>query len=154
MSIGGLSLRTGNPEDLDELWEIEKVCYGSVNALSRISLRQYMDLSGPGFALAETPSQVVGFAIGAVALGGDDHTGWLLDVAILPGFQGRGVGSMVCRHVLDRLTRFGVRVVRATVSPDNERSFRMLKSLGFVVVEEVLDYFGPGKRRIVVELRS
>ena len=132
---------------------IEQTCYGSAHALQRLALTQYFDLCGPAFALAELSSEVVAFAVGGIALGNDPRVGWLLDAAVLPGFQGRGVGQAVCRHVLDRLVSFGIRTVRATVAPDNERSFNLLGRLGFCVFDDIAEYFGPGKRRLLMEWR-
>ena len=154
MSIPGLSIRGCRSADIDDVCRIERTCFGDDHALPRIALTQYFDLFGPAFALAEISSEVVGFAVGGIALDDDPRLGWLLDAAVLPSFQGRGVGQTVCRHILERLVTFGIRTARATVAHDNERSVRLLRSLGFYAAGDIAGYFGPGLRRLVMEWRS
>lgn len=150
MSTPALSIRGCHRADLDVVCGIEQVCYGA-HALERIALTQYFDLYEPAFALAETSSEIVGFAVGGIALGSDCSIGWLLDVAVLPSFQGIGVGQAVCRRVLDRLTGFGIRTVRATVAPGNQPSLKLLGKLGFRALGDIAGYFGPGQSRLLME---
>jgi len=131
--------------------KIEQICYGTEHALHRIALTQYFDLCEPAFALAEVSSELVGFAVGGMALQKDFSEGWLLDIAVLPNFRRRGVGEAVCRRVIERLTGFGIRTVRATVAPDNQRSLSLLTRLGFHKSGDIPEYFGPGERRLVME---
>jgi len=153
VSTPGFSIRGCRPADLDEVCRIEQTCYGSAHALQRIALTQYFDLCGPAFALAEISSQVVGFAVGGIAVDNDCRIGWLLDVAVLPSFQGRGVGQAVCRYVRERLVNLGIRTVRATIAPGNEQSLKLLGNLEFSVLDDIAEYFGPGQRRLLMEWR-
>jgi len=153
ISTQGLSIRDCRFADLDDVCLIEQTCYGSAQALQRVALTQYFDLYGPTFALAEVSSETVGFGVGGIALGNECRIGWLLDVAVLPNFQGHGVGQAVCRHLLDSLVKFGIRTVRATVAPDNERSVRLLRRLEFFVRDDIDEYFGLRQRRLLMEWR-
>jgi ribosomal protein S18 acetylase RimI-like enzyme len=147
----GLALRDCRRSDLDSVCKIEQICYGREHALPQIALTQYFDLFEPAFTLAELSSELVGFAVGGIALHKDFCQGWLLDIAVLPNFRGQGVGEAVCRRVLDRLTSFGIRSVHATVAPDNRRSFNLLTRLGFQKSGDVAEYFGPRERRLLME---
>jgi ribosomal protein S18 acetylase RimI-like enzyme len=147
----GLELRDCRRSDLEGVCKIEQICYGSEHALPRIALTQYFDLFEPAFTLAEASSELVGFAVGGIALHTDFCQGWLLDIAVLPNFQGQGVGEAVCRRVLDQLTSLGIRSVHATVAPDNRRSLKLLTRLGFQKSGDVAEYFGPGERRLLME---
>lgn len=149
----GLSIRGCRQADLDDVCRIEQTCYGSAHALQRIALTQYYDLCGPAFALAEISSEVVGFVVGGIAVDNDCRIGWLLDAAVLPTFQGRGVGQALCRHMLDRLVNLGIPTVRATVAPSNEHSLKLLRKLEFCVLDDIAEYFGPGQRRLLMEWR-
>jgi len=146
-----LAIRDCHRADLDRVCQIEQTCFGSEHSLHRIALTQYFDLCEPAFAIAEVSSGLVGFAVGGMALHQECRDGWLLDVAVLPDFQGHGVGRAVCQRVLDRLASFGIRRVLATVAPDNQRSFKLLTKLGFHKNSDIADYFGPGERRLLME---
>ena len=150
-------LRACRESDLPSIRTIEEACFGPADALPFIVLRQYLDLCGSAFVVADLAggtlgNGLAGFAIGGVAV--DDRAlGWILNVSVAPAFQGRGLGSGLCRHVLEVLSGKGGRVVRATVAPRNHRSISMLRSLGFSVIADKPDYFGPGERRSLVEMR-
>jgi ribosomal-protein-alanine N-acetyltransferase len=146
-----LRIRECHYADLDSVAQIEDACYGVTNALSRMSLTQYLDLLGSTFVVSELSNTVVGFAVGGVAYSVDLELGWLLDVAVLPGFQGHRIGPKLCEHVLVALSKFGVQRIHATVAPENERSLRMLRSLEFYIIDDVTDYFGRGQRRLLME---
>lgn len=153
MSTFGVLIRDCRRGDLEPVCRIERDCHGISQALSRVALTQYFDLYAPAFVLAEASSEPVGFAIGGTSLDNDCRVGWILDVAVLPQFQGQGVGHALCQFVLERLAGFGVRTIYATVSPNNERSIKLLRKLGFLDVDEAPDYFGPGEARLVMERR-
>ncbi len=55
----------------------------------------------------------------------------ILNVAVLPGFQGRGLGRILMRHLLSNLPD-GVVGVTLEVRVGNTRAIRLYESLGFV----------------------
>lgn len=63
----------------------------------------------------------------------DDDALRLLDVMLLPAYQGRGVGTVLLRGLQDQAARGGVPVL-LTVSAANDRAFALYLRLGFVVV--------------------
>lgn len=139
--------------DLEAVYGIEKACYGD-DALDRIALTQYLDLFAQVYLVAEQAEEIVGFVIAGATLGDAPRLGWILDVAVRPSHQGRGIAPAMCRRAMDELERREIRTVRATVAPQNERSLRTFARLGFHVVEAVEDYFGPDEKRLVVEWTS
>jgi len=132
---------------------IEKTCHGEINNLSIISLIQYLELFGPAFVVTEFNSEPVGFAIGGVQLDDTKTTGWLLDIAVLPDFQKKGLGEKLCLEVIQKLNYFNINIIRATVSPDNDASLAMLRKANFEPVGEDLNYFGPGQRRLIMQCK-
>jgi len=148
-----LEIRACRRTDLDNVCKIEEICHGSAEAMRRVAFTQYFDLFAPAFILAETSSQAIGFAVGGMALGDQVCLAWLLDVATLPAFQGRGAGYAMSQRVLDRLIKAGAARIQATVAPGNDRSLKMLTRLGFHNIDDIPDYFGCGQRRFLMELR-
>jgi ribosomal protein S18 acetylase RimI-like enzyme len=153
MNSFDLGIRDCRRSDLDNICKIEEICHGSAEAIRRVAFTQYFDLFAPAFVLAETSSQAIGFAVGGLALGDHVRLAWLLDVAILPAFQGCGAGYTISRRVLDRLIKGGAARIQATVAPGNDRSLKMLTRLGFHTIDDIPEYFGSGQRRFLMELR-
>jgi GNAT superfamily N-acetyltransferase len=107
--------------------------------------------------VVEQGSEVIGFLLGflvphapqvAVTQGDLSRIGYVHLVGIHPEYRRRGVG----RLLYDRFTEDcrAVRCVRmkAITTPGNEGSIRFHVALGWNV-QEVDDYAGPGRRRIV-----
>jgi ribosomal-protein-alanine N-acetyltransferase len=136
--------------DLQAVRAIEEACYGVADAFPLIALTQFLELCGGGFVVCEIESLLAGFAIAGTALE-DRELGWVLNVAVAPGFQGRRIGPALCENLLSVHSRKGVRRVRATVAPDNARSLKMLQGLGFVMIDNLPDYFGSGQSRLLME---
>jgi len=153
------SIRICRRDDLDAVHTIEKACYGN-SAIDRIALTQHLDLFAPGFLVAvhtgdaELEEEIVGFVIAGATLTDAPRLGWILDVAVRPSHQGRGIAPAMCRKAIEELERREIRTVRATVAPQNERSLRTFARLGFRVVEAVEEYFGPDEKRLVLEWTS
>lgn len=152
-----MRLRACDESDLPSVHAIEEACFGPAGALPFLVLRQYLDLCGTGFVICDSGDDVAGNALAGFAIAGtalDDHAlGWILNVSVAPAFQGRGIGPSLCRRVLSVLSEKGARCVRATVRPENDRSRSMLRRLGFTVVADIPNYFGPSERRLLVEMQ-
>ena len=146
-----VNVRGCRASDLKSVYEIEKTCHGTTGALPILALTQYKDLFGSGFLVGESASQIIGFAIGGIALGEGAKLAWVLDVAVLPSFEGRHVASTLCEHLLTVLESCEVLTVRATVAPENVRSLKLFRRLGFSVIDDIPDYFGPRERRLLLE---
>jgi ribosomal-protein-alanine N-acetyltransferase len=63
------------------------------------------------------------------------------NVAIRPQFRGRGVGTMLMRHVLSEGRRLGATRATLEVRASNERAIRMYERLGFHVAATRPNYY-------------
>ena len=144
-------IRNCKRSDIETIVHIEKTCHGEINNLSIISLVQYLEMFGPAFIVVELNSEPIGFAIGGILLDDNNTTGWLLDIAVLPSFQHKGLGEKLCLEVVQRLNQYNINKIRATVSPDNKASLATLRKANFEPVGEDLNYFGPGQRRLIMQ---
>jgi ribosomal-protein-alanine N-acetyltransferase len=151
MSATNVIIRDCIAADLDWICQIELKCHGVDGAITRVGMTQYFDLFASLFIVAEMESAVVGFAVGGIVASTEKRHGWLLDIAVLPHLQGKGIGFEMCKQVVDRLVKFGYGQIRATVAPDNAQSLKLLNRLGFVEVEDVANYFGRNQRRLVMD---
>jgi GNAT superfamily N-acetyltransferase len=121
----------------------------------------FYELGGAALVVEEG-SLMIGFLLGFVVTGtsaarppqadGDARCGYVHLVGIHPDFRRRGVG----RLLYDRFTRdcmnAGCVGLKAITTPGHEGSIRFHVALGWDV-QEVDDYAGPGRRRIVFTKR-
>lgn len=76
---------------------------------------------------------------GRLWVGTDDTQIRLLDIALLPEFQNRGVGAILLRELIDEAKR-AQKPLRHMVFMLNENAHRLYERLGFVEIEDVGGY--------------
>ncbi len=76
---------------------------------------------------------------GRIWIGSDDKQIRLLDIAILPGFQNRGAGTLLLRWLIDEAKAAG-KPLRHMVFVLNNDAHRFYERLGFVIIEDLGAY--------------
>lgn len=76
---------------------------------------------------------------GRIWVGSDDEQIRLLDIALLPEFQNRGVGTALLRRLMDQAAKTG-KALRHMVFVLNDDADRLYKKLGFTVIEDLGAY--------------
>src|ERR1044071_4772426 len=82
---------------------------------------------------------VDGSPAGRIWVGTDDEQIRLLDIALLPEFQNRGIGTALLRRLIDQATQAG-KALRHMVFVLNNNADRFYERLGFVVIEDLGAY--------------
>lgn len=82
---------------------------------------------------------VDGVAAGRIWVGQDEKQIRLLDIALLPEFQNRGVGTYLLRQLMAEATQ-SHKVLRHMVFMLNDNAFRFYERLGFVTIEDLGGY--------------
>jgi ribosomal protein S18 acetylase RimI-like enzyme len=82
---------------------------------------------------------VDGVPAGRIWVGADDTQIRLLDIAVIPEFQNRGVGAHLLRQLMDEATRDN-KPLRHMVFVLNQDAFRFYERLGFKTIEDVGGY--------------
>jgi ribosomal protein S18 acetylase RimI-like enzyme len=136
--------------DWQQLVDIEREVFGA-DGYSPYFLRMVPELFGPVSWLAEQGTAAIGAALGAVSLA-EPAVGWILSLAVRPGFAGRGLGEALSRRCIASLAAHGVRQVRLTVAPENGVARRLYARLGFVEAALEADFFGAGVDRLLLRL--
>jgi ribosomal protein S18 acetylase RimI-like enzyme len=146
---GVVTLKPATPEDYDELVRI----YASTRADELAQVTWWDDAQKLAFCRQQYDAQkseyderlpgsqydlilLDGRAAGRFWLSRDGEEMRLLDLALLPWAQGRGVGTALVRSVIDEGRAAGRRI-RHTVFVLNEGARRLYERLGFVVFETV-----------------
>ena len=146
------SLRPCHRDDLPALAGIEASCFPGEPVLPLITFVQYFELFAPFFAIAENEEKrIIAFGI-AAPVADDPKTAWWLDCCVLPEYQSKGIAKRIGEWLIQKLRKQGCEFLKATVSPKNIPSQKLLTRLGFKTTDRIPDYFGPGEDRLVVEL--
>jgi ribosomal-protein-alanine N-acetyltransferase len=141
-----LKIRPVRQSDLSFVHVIDQAAFGAI-ANDFVTIRQMYDIATDCFFVGEADSQIVGYAVGCVKFASD--SGWLLDVAVLPGKHGLGYGSSLAKVVIETLASAGVSTVRLVVQPQNG-AVRLYEKLGFTEESRDADYYGTGERIVMI----
>jgi GNAT superfamily N-acetyltransferase len=104
--------------------------------------------------VVEQGSDMIGFLLGFPTAAPDGksgesaRTGYVHLVGIHPDYRRRGVGRLLYDRFANDSREAGCVRLKAITTPGNEGSIRFHLALGWNV-QEVDDYAGPGRRRIV-----
>ncbi len=88
---------------------------------------------GASFLALDGRGLPCGFIIGSRISAG---AGMIPQVAMLPSFQGQGLGNALMRHALFAFKALGYRTVSLTVTKKNRRAFEWYQRLGFKLRKE------------------
>jgi ribosomal protein S18 acetylase RimI-like enzyme len=97
--------------------------------------------------VVDDADDVVGFLLGFVA-DEAERTGYVHLVGIHPAHRRKGVARTLYQEFVRDCARGGCTRMKAITTPGNEPSRRFHVALGWKV-EELDDYAGPGRRRMV-----
>jgi len=76
------------------------------------------------------------YHLGILNIGQMDHWSPEIGYALYPGYWGKGYGKEAVKQALDYLKCQGKDYCHTTVLETNERSLRLLKSLGFEITDK------------------
>ena len=142
-------VRSATSTDIPELARLDAHTFGS-SAYSLSTVRQLLDVFGGLVVLSQDADGVPrGYAFGALAAGAE--TSWILALGVERSHRRQGFGRATADALLGRVGALGAERVRLTCAPEARASRAFWTSLGFVEVEHVADYLGPGRDRLVLE---
>jgi ribosomal-protein-alanine N-acetyltransferase len=141
-SLQALDIRPVRPGDLARVAAIEASCYSM--PWSSDAFRSLLHRSHVRFLVAETrgegvpaPPLVVGYGI-FLAAGGEAE---LVNLAVEPGFQGRGFGAALLERIIGEANEAGLRSVFLEVRDSNESAIRLYSSRGFCQISTRKRYY-------------
>lgn len=97
--------------------------------------------------VAEQDGAVIGFLFGAMVPGAV-ATGYIHMVGIHPDHRRRGVGHELYARFTERCQAAGMKRIKAIAARGHEGPLRFHAAQGFEA-EEISDYAGPGRARVV-----
>lgn len=135
----GLTLRTVKPEDLKDVYRIERLSFKQPFPPSYLETLAY--LSPKTFIIAIVDERIVGYSA-SVLKGQEGH---VLSIAVHPDYRGLGIGENLLRENIKRLKELGARRVVLEVGVSNMAAIRLYKKLGFEISGLLRNYYWDGE---------
>lgn len=126
IQIPGVVIRPVNQIDLDEIVEIDQAAFEPVWVNSHTNLERAIRVADYSTVIL-VDQTVVGYQISTKAPNG----GHLARLAILPGFQSRGLGYALVLDMQDYFFRSGGQKVTVNTQNDNQASIALYQKAGF-----------------------
>lgn len=91
-----------------------------------------------GILVAEIDGQAVGYVTSRIDR--ESQIGWIPNLAVLPEYQGKGIGKQLMRAVLDRLRAEGMEVAKIETLMQNPVGTTFYPKMGFEEVAQQIHY--------------
>jgi len=150
-------IRPYRSADLDRLKEITAVCFAAVSIDANIEARfgliggrdwrwrnlRHLDADvegdrGCGVFVWEEDNSVVGYI--TTRVDPQSKIGWIPNMAVLPEFQGKGIGRRLMDHALDFMRQEGMEAARIETLAQNAIGSNFYPSAGFQEVARQIHY--------------
>ncbi len=129
-----ISYRPATLDDLGILSTIEKACFA--DPWNDLMLQEELSVPGSVYTLMLEDEVVVGY-YSYMHIIDEAH---ILNVAILPAYQGRGLGKQMMRHLIDTLPS-DVKGVTLEVRDGNKRAIALYEGCGFAFAGKRPGYY-------------
>ena len=130
-----IKLRPLKAGDLDAIARIDEEILGTprqeywANKIAGLEKR-----SGIAPLVAELDGKAIGFIIGEASgweYGVPEEVGWIHSLGVDPEFQGKGIGAVMLREMLDNMQEVGVTTVYTLVNWKDGDMLRFFDRMGF-----------------------
>lgn len=142
-----LSIRLAESSDVKSIESVEIDRYGS-SGYPTFSIRQYLDLFPSSCWVAELDGELVGYAFLGIQSYSDIP--WLLSVVVKSSASGIGIGRKIIKKTDEYCIENDIKECFLTVVPSNNYALNIYKSLGFLPLKTLSDYYNVGDKRIIM----
>lgn len=143
-----ISIRISTSNDLDVLEKIEQNSFPSFQRSARRGL--HLSLTSPfqKVWIAETKKNKKTVTLGALILHLHKKTLRIYSIAVLPQFQGHGIGLKLLNHACNYALAHAFSKITLEASLSNEKLIKWYEKAGFQQVEEIKDYYCEGEHAL------
>ena len=120
-----MRIREMREEDAAQAARLERLVFA--RPWSEQALRESLKHKGYIFAAAEEEGKICGYCGLQTVL----EEGEITNVAVLPEYQGRQIGTELIRWILERAAEAGVTKIYLEVRESNERAIHLYQKFGF-----------------------
>jgi len=136
-------LRRCKKEDLDQVLQIERICFK--HPYDYLTFLYFLMREPDGFYVAEENGRIIGYVISSVR----GSKGTIISIAVIPEFRRKGIGSKLMRESLNFLSK-RVNHVELQVKTNNIEAISFYKKLGFEEIGLVPNYYPDGQDALVM----
>lgn len=152
------SLRRFQPDDLEQVMHINRVCLPE-----NYATYFFMDLCKrfpETFIVAEEDGEIVGYVMCRIETGLPDFgllgiakRGHVISIAVLPEHQRKGIGSALMNEVMAAMRVYKAKECYLEVRVNNTLGVNLYEKLGFEVSRVVHNYYADGEDAYVMSLK-
>ncbi len=121
-----LKIRDARSSDLKAMFAVDAAAFEPPWQYSVAALREALSHAATATA-AEAEGQLVGFQISTAG----SHNAHLARLAVLPGWQGRGIGRALLSGLVDHFDSAGTPMITVNTQHDNAASLKLYQLFGF-----------------------
>ena len=136
-----VKIRASRPEDLETLWKIDQQCFPRGISYGRRELAWFMGAAASLTLVAEEKGNILAFLIGQRDGGGDNQTGRIITIDVLPEGRGNGTGSRLMALAEESFTQAGCEHAELEVATDNAGALAFYEKRGYVRVGAIPRYY-------------
>lgn len=141
----GIRIEHSSLNDLEELYELEKKCFGK-NAYTKSFLKLLLrDPSSIALKAVSPSGELIGSAIGRIENINGRIAGRVYTLDVRPDFRRRGIGAALLKGLEEEFRKFRCERAVLEVAVDNEPAINLYKSLGYRLTSRIRDYYGRGR---------
>jgi len=123
-------------EDLEQVWRVDTAAFKALWQNSAASLELALNQSSIA-TVAEVEGRIIGYQISTSSHMG----GHLARLAVLPEYQGRGIGYTLVNDLLKQFVFRGIFRVTVNTQADNLASLRLYEKMGFLRTGEAFPVY-------------
>ena len=149
MTIGELAFSPATAQDINAMWEIDKLCFEPEIAYTADVFYYHLLVNrDPAFVARGAGEKVVGFVLTAME---PRKKGTIVTIDILPEWRQKGVGSALMALAESALLKRGARKIVLQASVKNSAAISFYEKLGYKKTKTIKDYYVPGKHAFQFE---
>ncbi len=139
-------LRRCEPSDLPDIQKIERSSFSHPYDMHTFSY--FLTNHPEGFILSEEGEQICGYIIFIL----QQHTGWIVSLAVLPKFRRKGHGRLLLQYALDDLKK-KTDLVELQVRGTDRAAIEFYGRHGFRVYSTIRRYYPDGEDALAMRIR-
>jgi ribosomal protein S18 acetylase RimI-like enzyme len=140
-----MNYRLFEPEDFDELYEIEEVCFQPPLRFSRRYMRQLIASPNAATWIAESNEHLSGFGIVDWSEQSVGVFAYIQTIEIAPHYRGHGIGSELMRRLEGSANAEGAVAIWLHVDETNTAAIQLYRAHGYQHTGRTENYYTRGR---------
>ncbi len=151
-----ITIRKSASSDLDFLEELEQKCFPPFQQNNRRAIRYSLSSPFQNVIIVETTGNKINKPVASATLFLYPKTLRLFSIAVLPEYQGSGIGKQILDYILNLANAGKFERISLEAHKTDEKLIRFYKNAGFSITEELPDYYSKKEDglRMVLKLEE